>query len=90
MRGDNENTCSDCKYMQLCWFVLKNFRRMKKYKKNSPATETTSITELWWEEVDSNHRSRGRQIYSLLPLAARESSQIKKMELVNGIEPSTY
>ena len=32
----------------------------------------------------------GRQIYSLFPLATRESPQIKKMELVNGIEPSTY
>ncbi len=41
----------------------------------------------WWGEVDSNHRSRGRQIYSLFPLAARESPH---MELVNGIEPSTY
>ena len=30
----------------------------------------------WWEEVDSNHRSRRQQIYSLLPLATRESSQI--------------
>ena len=31
---------------------------------------------LWWEEVDSNHRRHGRQIYSLLPLAARESSLV--------------
>lgn len=36
---------------------------------------TKPIQAAWWEEVDSNHRSRGRQIYSLLPLAARESSQ---------------
>ena len=42
----------------------------------------------WWGEMDSNHRSRGRQIYSLFPLAARESPHI--LELVNGIEPSTY
>ena len=27
----------------------------------------------WWREKDSNLRSRRRQIYSLLPLAARES-----------------
>ena len=26
----------------------------------------------WWKRVDSNHRSHGRQIYSLVPLAARE------------------
>ena len=46
----------------------------------------------WWEEVDSNHRSRRRQIYSLIHLAALESSlvfNLKSLELVNGIEPST-
>lgn len=31
---------------------------------------------LWWEEVDLNHRSRRRQIYSLIHLAALESSRI--------------
>ena len=31
----------------------------------------------WWEEVDSNHRSRRQQIYSLPPLATRESSHMK-------------
>ena len=40
----------------------------------------------WWEEVDSNHRRRCQQIYSLLPLATRESSH---MELVVGVEPTT-
>ena len=30
----------------------------------------------WWAEVDSNHRRQSRQIYSLLPLAARESARI--------------
>ena len=30
----------------------------------------------WWEEVDSNYRSRRRQIYSLIHLAALESSHI--------------
>ena len=40
----------------------------------------------WWRMVDSNHRSRWQQIYSLPPLAARE---ILHMELVIGIEPTT-
>ena len=40
----------------------------------------------WWEMVDSNHRRRCQQIYSLSPLATRE---ISHMELVNGVEPST-
>ena len=31
---------------------------------------------LWWELVDSNHRSIKQQIYSLSPLATRESSLI--------------
>ena len=30
----------------------------------------------WWERVDSNHRSRRQQIYSLPPLATREHSHI--------------
>ncbi len=31
----------------------------------------------WWEVVDSNHRSHRRQIYSLFPLATRETSHMK-------------
>ena len=31
----------------------------------------------WWAEVDSNHRSRRRQIYSLIHLAALESAHMK-------------
>ncbi len=46
------------------------------------------ISELWWERVDSNHRSYQQQIYSLPPLAARELSHIL-MELVDGLEPPT-
>ena len=30
----------------------------------------------WWEVVDSNHRSHRRQIYSLFPLATRETSHM--------------
>ena len=41
---------------------------------------------IWWERVDSDHRSHWQQIYSLPPLATRERSH---MELVNGVEPST-
>ena len=32
---------------------------------------------VWWERVDSNHRSRRQQIYSLPPLATRERSHIQ-------------
>ena len=39
----------------------------------------------WWERVDSNHRRRSQQIYSLPPLATRELS----LELVMGLEPAT-
>ena len=31
---------------------------------------------LWWAEVDSNHRSRRRQIYSLIHLATLESAHM--------------
>ena len=34
---------------------------------------------IWWEKVDSNHRSMTQQIYSLPPL----------LELVDGLEPPT-
>ncbi len=43
----------------------------------------------WWERVDSNHRSQRQQIYSLPPLATRELSHIKFVELVDGLEPPT-
>ena len=35
------------------------------------------VTGFWWELVDSNHRSITQQIYSLSPLATRESSPIR-------------
>ena len=50
----------------------------------------------WWAEVDSNHRSRRRQIYSLIHLAALESAQNLSVatlrfvvEPVIGLEPTT-
>ena len=48
----------------------------------------------WWAEVDSNHRSRRRQIYSLIHLAALESAHIYYcivfvVEPVIGLEPTT-
>ena len=45
----------------------------------------------WWAEVDSNHRSRRRQIYSLIHLAALESAHIFSFveEPVIGLEPTT-
>ena len=46
---------------------------------------------IWWAEVDSNHRSRRRQIYSLIHLAALESAHIQffVVEPVIGLEPTT-
>ena len=38
----------------------------------------------WWERVDSNHRSRRQQIYSLPPLATRERSHIRLSLLKEG------
>ena len=35
------------------------------------------VCSFWWERVDSNHRSKTQQIYSLPPLAAREHSHIQ-------------
>ena len=48
-----------------------------------------SITK--WMEVDSNHRSETQQIYSLSPLATRESIHImpKHYKPMIGLEPIT-
>ena len=35
-------------------------------------TQPNGWAVAWWKGVDSNHRSRRQQIYSLLPLATRE------------------
>ena len=43
------------------------------HKKDTPF----GMSFLWWAEVDSNHRSRRRQIYSLIHLAALESAHMK-------------
>ena len=40
---------------------------------------------VWWEMVDSNHRRRSQQIYSLSPLATREISHIKFFYTANHI-----
>ena len=44
-------------------------------KKNVPDSKIRHI--IWWERVDSDHRSETQQIYSLPPLATRELLQIE-------------
>ena len=48
--------------------------------------DTSRVSFFWWTEVDSNHRSLRRQIYSLIHLAALESV---RMVPQGGIEPPT-
>lgn len=65
---------------------------MQIYKKNEHLYTVFCInTRFWWAEVDSNHRSRRRQIYSLIHLAALESAHIFNfvVEPVIGLEPTT-
>jgi hypothetical protein len=38
----------------------------------NPETRSSTQINVWWRGVDSNHRRRSRQIYSLIPLATRE------------------
>ena len=38
---------------------------------------STFFLNMQWAEVDSNHRSKLQQIYSLSPLATRESTHMK-------------
>ena len=54
-------------------------------EKKKPATETIAG---WWKRMDSNHRRRCQQIYSLPPLATWVLFHIK-LELVDGFEPPT-
>ena len=49
-------------------------------KKNVPDSKIRHI--IWWERVDSDHRSETQQIYSLPPLTAREHSHIFICETV--------
>ena len=65
-------------------------------KKNVPDSKIRHI--IWWRRMDSDHRSETQQIYSLPPLATRESPHIqlfrtpgfgKQVELVDGLEPPT-
>ena len=52
--------------------IIPRFERLPKttHKKDIP----NGMSFLWWAEVDSNHRSRRRQIYSLIHLATLESA----------------
>ncbi len=36
------------------------------------ASNSHLLKDYWWRGADSNHRRQSRQIYSLIPLAARE------------------
>ena len=58
---------------------LNHLRRFSSHLSYIPQTKTHPIRVclVWWEMVDSNHRRRSQQIYSLSPLATREISHIK-------------
>ena len=50
----------------------------------SPTSCQLLYSASWWGEVDSNHRRRCQQIYSLLPLATRESPHKAGTGLISG------
>ena len=49
---------------------------LRKIKTKNKSDTHYQVSLCWWELVDSNHRSIKQQIYSLSPLATRESSHI--------------
>ena len=57
-------------------------------ERRKKAKQTKSPASQWWGKVDSNHRSRRQQIYSLPHLTALEFPHIH-LELVDGFEPPT-
>lgn len=54
-----------------CCFHVSSTKKQPEY-----GSYIKPIQAAWWEEVDSNHRSRRRQIYSLIHLAALESVRL--------------
>ena len=51
-------------------------QRHEDFQSSALPTELSGPAELNWAEVDSNHRSKLQQIYSLSPLATRESAHV--------------
>ena len=62
--------------------------RTKKRREQKEKATLRATFSFWWGMVDSNHRRRCQQIYSLSPLATREIPHMK-LELVDGFEPPT-
>ena len=58
--------------LQQC-FALSGFAVLHQPSKNKKAPRLRCIVFKWWWEMDSNHRRQCQQIYSLPPLATRES-----------------
>ena len=64
------------------WFANKIFLQkilfvhLLPVKKNETRAIYARVSSFWWTGVDSNHRKRSWQIYSLLPLATREPVHI--------------
>ena len=80
--GENKNTDrSDAQSVFLTRMVDLPLRGINldstyPHQKNIPAGQTT-VGNIWWGMVDSNHRRRCQQIYSLSPLATREIPHIQ-------------
>ncbi len=60
---------------------IRTHRRLRGRAFQSPSPtqkrDILSDVSFWWGKVDSNHRSRRQQIYSLPPLATREFPHIQ-------------
>ena len=76
--------------------ILKSFfyKTFFERQKNLNRTKLFDLGFHWWTGVDSNHRSRRRQIYSLIHLAALDPVRLlwcstQAVEPVIGLEPTT-
>ena len=52
-------------------------------KKNVPDSKIRHI--IWWERVDSDHRSETQQIYSLPPLATRAPLHSRRTQILTSL-----
>ena len=69
-----EDSACNTVYMTLLNGV--KIRKTIQLYENKQSEQFPAQTAVWWEKVDSNHRSMTQQIYSLPPLATREFSHI--------------
>ena len=91
--GTGKFTCISGASAPKRWFRRNAPRGVNRAESTIPSIKKRhriAMSFFWWEEVDSNHRRRCQQIYSLLPLATRESSHAWSWWSESNQQPADY